>query len=225
MAKGKSIFISDFDDTLVKTQARILLTKKDGTKVTLTPAQYAVYEKESGDSFDYSQFDKLIKPEPIPRYVKLLKKAVKSDKVDKVVILTARGNEKPVVKFLHSVGIRSGLKIVALGDSDPNRKKHYIEKQIKNGYTRLVFADDSPKNVEAAKELKGKYPQAAMVVHQAKEPVTDSPKGHTPNLNTIMVVNPTTKRNIKLKSALGYEKTHPAYKAAINTLKSIQSRR
>ena len=83
---GKTLFISDFDDTLVTTNAQIIVTDKDGKVRKLTPAEYAVYEKEDGDQFDYSEFQDLIDPKPIPRYVRTLKRAAKSNKVDKVAI-------------------------------------------------------------------------------------------------------------------------------------------
>jgi len=231
---AKSIFISDFDDTLVKTRANVYVTHADGSEDALSPAQYAIYDKQDGDDFNFDEFEYLVDPKPIPRYVKFLKNAIESKKVNKVVILTARGSETPVIKFLRSVGITSGVKIVALGDSDPARKKHYIERQIQKGFTRIVFADDSPKNVEAAKELQHKYPEARLIVHHVQEPEHNDPpvqpSKHTPKeqeklkkqLDTVKITNPTTKRTINLKSALGYKKSDPAYQLAIRTLQQLK---
>ncbi len=88
-----------------------------------------------------------------------LLKSIKEKKADKVVVLTARGHTKPIAQFLKSQGITSGITIAALGDSDPMEKARYIEKHIKNGYTRIAFVDDAPKNVKAVKTLMDKYPQ------------------------------------------------------------------
>jgi hypothetical protein len=55
----------------------------------MSPAEYAVHEKQDGENFDYSEFDQLIDPRPIPRYVRILKRAINSPRVDKVTILTA----------------------------------------------------------------------------------------------------------------------------------------
>lgn len=231
---AKSVFISDFDDTLVKTRARVHVTHADGSTDALVPAQYAIYDKQPGDTFNFDEFEYLVDPKPIPRYVRFLKSAIESKKVDKVVILTARGHEAPIIKFLRSVGITSGVKIVALGDSDPSRKKHYIEKQINKGFTRIVFADDSHQNVQAAKELQDKYPQTRMIVHHVKEPEHNDPpvqpSKQTPKeqlklkkqLDTVKITNPTTKRTINLKSALGYKKSDPAYQLAIRTLQQLK---
>jgi hypothetical protein len=56
-AKLAEINVFDFDDTLVKTKSRIYLTTKEGRLVALTPGEYAVYEPQPGDVFDYSEFD------------------------------------------------------------------------------------------------------------------------------------------------------------------------
>lgn len=228
---GKTLFISDFDDTLVTTNAQINVTNNGKTK-KLTPAEYAVYEPEDGDEFDYSEFNDLIDPKPIPRYVRLLKRAVESSKVDKVSILTARGSEKPIVKFLKSVGINSGVKIVPLGDSNPERKKDYIRHQIQKGYDRVAFADDSPKNVEAAKELRSEFPQVKLVVHHVEpespkaQRGTDSGESPKPankrrNIQKILntrIRNPKTGNEVLVRTILGYGKDHPAYPLVMRLL-------
>ncbi len=219
---GKSAYITDFDDTLVHTDARVVVVDKDGKRKELSPAEYAAYEKQPGDEFDYSEFEQLKNPRPIKKYVDLLKKVIDQKKADKVVVLTARGHTKPIAKFLQSQGITSGITIAALGDSDPKEKAKYIEKHIKDGYTRVAFVDDAPKNVEAVKTLIDKYPQAKLVVQQVKE--KDTPRtGATPtkqtrlkDLLTHKIKNPQTGREILVKSALGYSKESPVRRAAMN---------
>ena len=219
---GKSAYITDFDDTLVHTDARVVVVDKDGKRKELSPAEYAAYEKQPGDEFDYSEFEQLKNPRPIKKYVDLLKKVIDQKKADKVVVLTARGHTKPIAKFLQSQGITSGITIAALGDSDPKEKAKYIEKHIKDGYTRVAFVDDAPKNVEAVKSLIDKYPEAKLVVQQVKE--KDAPKtGATPtkqtrlkDLLTHRIKNPETGREILVKSALGYGPESSVRKAAMN---------
>ena len=166
---GKSAYITDFDDTLVHTDARVIVVDKDGNRKELSPAEYAAYEKQSGDKFDYSDFEQLKNPRPIKKYVDLLKKVIDQKKADKVIVLTARGHTKPIAKFLQTQGITSGITVAALGDSDPMEKALYIEKHIKDGYTRIAFVDDAPKNVKAVKSLTDKYPEVKLVVQQVKE--------------------------------------------------------
>lgn len=164
----KTLYVTDFDDTLVKTDANVYVTKSSGKKVTMSPEEYAVYDVQPGDTFDFSEFEDLKNPKPITRFTELLKRVIDEKKADKVAVLTARGHTKPISKFLQSVGITTGVFIAALGDSNPQRKANYIEKHIKDGYGRVLFVDDSPKNVEAVKQLNKKYPQARVVAHQVE---------------------------------------------------------
>lgn len=164
----KTLYVTDFDDTLVKTDANVYVTKSSGKKVTMSPEEYAVYDVQPGDTFDFSEFEDLKNPKPITRFTELLKRVIDEKKADKVAVLTARGHTKPISKFLQSVGITTGVSIAALGDSNPQRKANYIEKHIKDGYGRVLFVDDSPKNVEAVKQLNKKYPQARVVAHQVE---------------------------------------------------------
>lgn len=170
---GKTLFVSDFDDTLAQTDSKIFLTRS-GKRIEMDPAAFAVYDEQPGDKFDFSEFDKLINPKPIQRFVKLLKQAI--GRADKIAILTARGHTRPVAQFLKMHGITSGVSIAALDSADPEKKAEYIRKHMKDGYDRVAFIDDSPKNVEAVKALRKEFPKAKLLVHQAKEhPVPDSP--------------------------------------------------
>ena len=219
---GKTAYITDFDDTLVHTDARVIVVDKDGKKRDISPADYASYEKQPGDTFDYSEFEQLKNPRPIKKYVNLLKKVIDQKKADKVVVLTARGHTKPIAKFLQSQGITSGVTIAALGDSDPMEKARYIEKHIKDGYDRIAFVDDAPKNVKAVKTLMDKYPKTKLVVQQAQEKDTNR-TGATPTKQTRLkdllkhrIKNPQTGREILVKSALGYGMDSPVRKTAMS---------
>ena len=219
---GKTAYITDFDDTLVHTDARVIVVDKDGKRRELSPADYAAYEKQPGDEFDYSEFEQLKNPRPITKYVNLLKKVIDQKKADKVVVLTARGHTKPIAKFLQSQGITSGITIAALGDSDPMEKARYIEKHIKDGYDRIAFVDDAPKNVKAVKSLMDKHPNTKLVVQQAQEKDTKQ-TGGTPTKQTRLkdllkhrIKNPQTGRDILVKSALGYETDSVVRKTAMN---------
>ena len=177
---GKTLFVSDFDDTLAQTDSKIFLTRK-GERIEMDPAAFAVYDEQPGDKFDFSEFDKLINPKPIQRFVKLLKQAI--GRADKIAILTARGHTRPVAQFLKMHGITSGVSIAALGDANPEKKAAYIRKHINDGYDKVAFIDDSPKNVQAVKALRTEFPDAKILVHQAKEhpaPEAPSPTPSTP---------------------------------------------
>ncbi len=221
MAQGKTAYITDFDDTLVHTDARVTVISKDGKKRSISPAEYASYDTQSGDTFDFAEFEQLKNPRPIKRFVNLLKNVIQHKKADKVVVLTARGHTRPIAQFLKSQGIASGVTIAALGTSAPIAKANYIEKHIKDAYTRVVFIDDAPKNIAAVDTLKAKYPDIKLVVHHAKEAEekkTDAPQNKQTQLKDLLkhrIANPLTGNDIYVKSALGYAADSSVRKTAV----------
>jgi hypothetical protein len=242
--ENKKLRVFDFDDTLVKTKSNIYIKHKDGKESTLTPGEYAIYEPKEGDEFDFSDFQKVNDPQEIKGVTKLLKTVVNAEGERKVVILTARSAYKPVKDYLHDIGLE-GIYVVALGSSDPQHKADWIEEKIKSGYNDVFFIDDSHKNISAVNKLKEKYPNIKMRVNHVKHDIPTTPskkfnhkqkdmeKKQTPKSNDMSlksllpkkdlnktIKNPETGNKIKIKTALGYDKTKPVYKAAQSVLKS-----
>ena len=156
----KKLRVFDFDDTLVKSNSKVYVTNK-GKRKTLTPGQFAIYKKKSGDEFDFSDFDKVIEPKQIKSMFKVFNNIYKASGSRRLTILTARAAYKPVRKFLKDVGFND-VYVVALGDSNPQKKADWIKSQIQKGYNDILFLDDSPKNVKVVKKLKQKYPNIKM---------------------------------------------------------------
>ena len=156
----KKLRVFDFDDTLVKSNSKVYVINK-GKKKTLTPGQFAIYKKKSGDEFDFSDFDKVIEPKQIKSMFKVFNNIYKASGSRRLTILTARAAYKPVRKFLKDVGF-SNVYVVALGDSNPQKKADWIQSQIQKGYNDILFLDDSPMNVRVVKKLKQKYPNIKM---------------------------------------------------------------
>ena len=156
----KKLRVFDFDDTLVKSNSKVYVSNK-GKKTTLTPGQFAIYKKKSGDEFDFSDFDKVIEPKKIKSMFKVFNNIYKASGSRRLTILTARAAYKPVRKFLKDVGFND-VYVVALGDANPQKKADWIQSQIQKGYDDILFLDDSPKNVKAVKNLKKKYPNVKM---------------------------------------------------------------
>lgn len=144
------IRVFDFDDTLVKTDAYVIVTDRDGNKKKLSPAEYAVYTKRPGEVFDYSQFHGVMNPRPLKAIERILREVLRSG--GKAEILTARGNYEPIKAYLKMRGIE-GIFVHALGSSDPKLKGAHLQALINSGYDFIEFFDDSPKNIEAAKEV------------------------------------------------------------------------
>jgi len=244
-AESKKLRVFDFDDTLVKTKSHIYVKHGDGKESKLTPGEYAVYEPKSDDKFDFSDFEKVKQPQEIKGITKLLKTVAKSEGERKVVILTARSAYKPVKDYLKDIGLE-GIYVIALGDSDPQKKADWIEDKIKKGYDDVFFIDDSHKNVTAVSKLKEKYPNIKMKVQHVKHETPElpkntfkksekdtpmptkksEPKGNDMSLKSLLpkdldkkIKNPDTDKMIKISSALKYDKNTKAFKAAQFALK------
>jgi len=242
-AGEKKLRIFDFDDTLVKTKSNIYIKHKDGKESKLTPGEYAIYEPKDGDKFDFSDFEKVKQPQEIKGVTRLLKNIVRVGGSE-IVILTARAAYKPIKDYLSDIGLDK-LFVVALADSDPQKKEDWIEDKIKGGVKDVFFIDDSHKNVAAVKALSKKYPNISLKVrhvqHDIPAPPKQSnmksqkdkeatkrvePKKNDMSLKSLLpkdldkkIKNPDTGKMIKLKTALGYEKDTKAYKAAQFSLK------
>lgn len=159
-SRGRSLSVFDFDHTIASADAWVYVTHSDGTKSKLDPGEFATYEPKPNDSFDFSEFDRMMQnPKLIRRNAnKLRAELEKAQKTSshKVTILTARSIGYPVKHFLSRLGLNAY--IVPLGSGDPKAKADWIENHIKKGYTDIFFIDDSTKNVEAVKQLSQKYP-------------------------------------------------------------------
>lgn len=162
--KAKKLRIFDFDDTLAKVKANIIVKNKE-KEFTLTPAEFAVYTPKQGDVFNFREFNSMItKAMPIKSNIELLKKAA-TDTNTKTTILTARLLAYPVRKYLKK-NFGLDIYVIALGDANPAKKAAYIEKEIRKGYSDIVFIDDSIKNVQAVETLQQKYPNVSLkVIH------------------------------------------------------------
>lgn len=165
--ESKKLRIFDFDDTLVKTNSFIYITHKNGKKSKLTPGEYAVYKEKHGDEFDYSDFEKVIDPTEIKKMTRVFKTMAQKSSGD-LYILTARAAYKPVKDYVKDIGIKN-VYVVALGSNNPQDKADWIEDKIDNdGYDDIYFADDSPKNIKAAKRMLSKKPNIKYRVQHIK---------------------------------------------------------
>jgi hypothetical protein len=163
----KKLRVFDFDDTLVHVIAKIHITHGDGSKESITPAEYAVYEPKSDDKFDFKEFSSMIKKaKPIESNIKRLKVAM-SDSNTKTTILTARLLGYPIKKYLKD-NYNIDPYVIGLGSSNPQDKADWIEKQIKKGYSDIEFIDDSYKNIEAVDSLRKKYPHIRLKTELVK---------------------------------------------------------
>lgn len=169
-SKKRVLRIFDFDDTLVKTDSRIHVLSASGDKFSLTSGEYAVYAPQHGDEFDYSDFSKLVNPSEIKWTTKILKRIIA--KGGEVVILTARGDPNPIRQFISDINIVH-VDVVALGDSDPQKKAEYISRRLDvDDFNEVEFFDDSYKNILAVANISPDYPHVKIITRH----VTHAPK-------------------------------------------------
>lgn len=238
---GKKLRVFDFDDTLVRTKSHIYVTHGDGKKSKMTPGEYAVYEPKKDDVFDFSDFEQVKQPQEVKGVTKLLKRIASKEGERKIVILTARSAYKPIKDYLKDIGLE-GIYVVALADADPQKKADWIEDKIKRGYDDVFFIDDSHKNVNAVGALKKKYPDIKLRAQHVKHEIPPAPNqskktdifgkeldggADISKLKSMIpkdildktVKNPDTGQDIKVRSALSYDKKSSAYRAAVGMIK------
>lgn len=168
----KKLRVFDMDDTLLTTSSMVIVRDQAGKEIKkITPAEYAVYEKQPNEVMDYSEFKTLKDPTPIDTAMRSFQRIYKSGLGEhrKLAILTARAEPaKPEIKlFLQEMGLDpNSIDIITLGDSNPNKKKEWIESQIKAGYNDIAFFDDSGKNREAVSQLQDEYPDINLFVDE-----------------------------------------------------------
>jgi FMN phosphatase YigB (HAD superfamily) len=171
-AQLRKLRVFDMDDTLLTTSSMVIVKDKDGKEIKkITPAEYAVYEKQPDEVMDYSEFRTLKDPTPIDTAMRSFKAIYSSGLGEhrKLAILTARGGSaNPEIKsFLEELQLDPNkIEVITLGDSDPNKKKEWIESQIKAGYNDIAFFDDSGKNRKAVSQLQNEYPEINLFVDE-----------------------------------------------------------
>ena len=147
-AQGKTLHVYDFDDTLVKTKANVIVKRLDGSKYELNSHDFATHKLKPGERYDFSNFDKIIhNSSPIKHHIDQIKQSLRNPSV-KTTILTARRVAFPIMKHLRD-NYDINAYVIAVGSSDPGVKADWIESQVQKGYRNIKFMDDSVKNLNA----------------------------------------------------------------------------
>ena len=168
----KGITVLDFDDTLATTESLVKFTRPDGTTGTLNAEQYAsTYENllDQGYTFDFSEFNKVVKGKLAPLFNKAMKLQSKFGPKN-MFVLTARppAAQKAIFDFLKANGLNIPLEnITGLGNSTAEAKALWIADKVGEGYNDFYFADDALQNVQAVKNMLDQF-DVKSKVQQAK---------------------------------------------------------
>lgn len=148
-----TLWIFDFDDTLVFTDCKVKVTDRDGTVTMLTPAQFAVYLPTEDDVFEYDEFFRLINPRPVTWMLMIMSELHKQRGANSVAVLSARSTPDPIIEFLSGVGMPDVV-AHACRSADPARKVEWVRQRINEG-KRVEFFDDSRRNADMVSKLPG----------------------------------------------------------------------
>jgi hypothetical protein len=168
----KGITVLDFDDTLATTKSLVRYTGPDGETGTLNAEQYAnTYQDllDQGYTFDFSEFNKVVKGKIAPLFQKALKLQNKFGP-SSMFVLTARPPQaqKAIFDFLKANGLNIPLKnITGLGNSTAEAKALWIADKVGEGFNDFYFADDALQNVQAVKNMLDQF-DVKSKVQQAK---------------------------------------------------------
>ena len=170
--ESKGITVLDFDDTLATTKSLVKFTRPDGTTGTLNAEEYAsTYEDllDQGFTFDFSDFNKVVKGKVAPLFQKALKLQGKFGP-ENMFVLTARPPQaaKAIFDFLKANGLNIPMKnITGLANSTAEAKALWIADKVGEGFNDFYFADDALQNVQAVKNMLEQF-DVKSKVQQAK---------------------------------------------------------
>ena len=153
----KTLHVFDFDDTLVKSDARVKIEDASGSVRYMSSEEYASYTDQPGDLFDFSDFDKYPRnPKIIEPVFAELRSSIAIDGIENVLILTARSSDAPVKLFLSANKIPP-IHVEAVGSSDPMRKAQYILDRLKQdkSISEVRVFEDNVRNIRTIRKTVG----------------------------------------------------------------------
>jgi len=187
VTQSRGITVLDFDDTLATTKSLVRYTTPDGKKGTLNAEQYAsTYEDllDQGYTFDFTDFNKVVKGKIAPLFNKAMKLQGKFGP-ENMFVLTARPPQaaKAIFDFLKANGLNIPIKnITGLANSTAEAKALWMADKVGEGYNDFYFADDALQNVQAVKNMLDQF-DVKSKVQQAKVKFS---KGMDENFNNIL---------------------------------------
>lgn len=157
-AFGKRLWVFDFDNTLVRTSSKVRVTKASGAELRLSSKEFALYVREEGDAFDYSDFRQaLVEPRPI-RWMTDILLTTYLVHGPKAVVLSARDVPQPIEGYLATLGL-DGMETHVVGSLDDEAKATWIEQRIdRDGLQVVEFFDDTLSHVMAVRRLQQRRP-------------------------------------------------------------------
>lgn len=177
----RTLNVWDIDDTLGKTDARVVVMKKDKVVKVLEPGAYNTYKLGPGESFDFSQFrsGKVFRDtfKPINSVLDRAKEIIWNQSENShSIILTARADFKEHEEFMQAwrdhgfpidhVHVEKSGNLTKLKASSPAHinKGVVLKKYLKTGnWDRVRMWDDHPKNLDMLFKIADMFPNVEAV--------------------------------------------------------------
>lgn len=158
--KSDKVLVFDIDDTLITSDAKVLVKKNGKTIRELNSKEFNDYKLGEGEEYSYERFrdiNIMLSSEMRP-YFNTLKREY--NKGVHISILTAREDKKMIHDFFikkSGIDIHPNL-IFTSGDdksdcSVAEKKAKCIRKLVQYGYRTLVFFDDNADNLTYAQRM------------------------------------------------------------------------
>lgn len=158
--------IFDFDDTLIKSNAKIYIYRNGKFTKSLTPSDYHHYKKNPNDVFDTSDFDDVNIVLNAQTY-KMWPLLEQLDKISNINLYILTGRHEKAKKIIYQFIVHKGIKnlpfenIYAVGDEKgvvniPLEKRKVLE-IISTQYSTINFYDDSYETIELVKDVSGLF--------------------------------------------------------------------
>lgn len=164
----RKAYIFDFDDTLVKTDARVHVYKAGKFLKSLTPEEFNTYQKAPDEEIDVSEFKDpriIMKAKPFKMWPALqnMDTAIKQGRsTSEIFILTARSPiaQTPIYNFFQNNDIDIPEDhIITIGDDigeiNIAEEKKKVLQMLKSQFDDITFFDDNPENIKLAREVGG----------------------------------------------------------------------
>lgn len=165
----KVAYVFDFDDTLVKTDAKIHVYVNNKKIKSLTPAEYNFYEQKPNETLDFRDFSdpriimsgKKYKMWPVIENISNARKMGKS--TSDIFILTGRSpkSQLAIYNFLKRNKIDIELNnVITVGNDDGinisiAEEKRKVLELMSNDYDEINFFDDSTDNINITNNIPG----------------------------------------------------------------------
>ena len=171
------LYIFDFDDTLVSSNAMIKILDSDQNEVrALTSEEYAdsshpkqltPKEKKLGFTEDFADFDTYPPDgETLPAFDQFL--SALGESPGNVHVLSARSATEPMQQFLNDNGA-SGFQVTGVGGSAPALKSRFVLSVIEKAeepFTSIEVFEDSGANLSAIESaVKNKHPDINFIAN------------------------------------------------------------